>query len=229
MEFARIARRTLGASAVTLTTAVALLAMTAPASAHIKTTTASCNSENKAELFVKLVRYDGSKTNTVKIKDGQNSLDDKKFSDFYERRFTLPGNVAHTFTIEVKAGDDPHGYNGWSFTKKLETPPCVTPTTTTSKSTTTTTAATTTTTTTNATTTTTTTEPTAPSEATTTTTTPSLSLPTTTTTKAFVPVGNESELPNTGASIVIPLAVGLGLLGAGGVALLALRRRRAAE
>jgi len=44
-----------------------------------------------------------------------------------------------------------------------------------------------------------------------------------------VPVSNESDLANTGASIAIPLIIGLSLLGAGGVALFALRRRRAAK
>lgn len=222
MEFARMARRAFGVSAVTVTAAVALLAMTAPASAHLPELKAECKDE-KAVVSVKLTSYAGGNSNTVTVKDGDVTLKDQKFGQSYEEKFTRPGDVAHVFTIAVKASDG----NQYSFTKKLETVACVTPTTSTTTTTTSTTTTTTTTTTEPPASTTTTT--TTPSE-TTTTTTPSSSTPTTTTTtKAIVPVSNESDLANTGASIAIPLIIGLSLLGAGGVALFALRRRRAAK
>ncbi|WP_158847697.1 LPXTG cell wall anchor domain-containing protein [Saccharothrix deserti] len=232
MEFARIARRALGLSAVTATAAVAMLAMTAPASAHVPELKAECKDE-KAVLSVKLKSYARGDSNTIKIKDGDETLKDQKFGQSYEEKFTRPGDVAHVFTITVKASDG----DQFSFTKKLKTPPCVTRTTTTTTPATTTTTSTTTTTTTTTTvgtttttepTTTTTTTTTTPSETTPTTTT-TFSLPTTTTTTGIVPVSNESDLADTGASTTVPLVIGLVLLGAGGLALFMLRRRRTAE
>lgn len=53
--------------------------------------------------------------------------------------------------------------------------------------------------------------------------------PTTTTTTAVASGGgNDDDLANTGASIFVPLLIGIGLLGAGAGALLFLRRKRAA-
>ncbi|MBW4719690.1 thioester domain-containing protein [Saccharothrix obliqua] len=49
---------------------------------------------------------------------------------------------------------------------------------------------------------------------------------TTTTTPAVVPVANEDELASTGASIFVPLLIGLGLLGAGAAALIIVRRKK---
>lgn len=72
--------------------------------------------------------------------------------------------------------------------------------------------------------TTTTTAPTTTTETTTTTT----EAPTTTTTPAPAAGGGDDDLANTGASIFVPLLIGLGLLGAGAAALLILRRKRAA-
>jgi hypothetical protein len=236
MEFARIARSAIGASAVTATAAVALLAMTAPASAHTPVLKAECK-DDKALLSVKLTSYAGGNSNTIKIKDGNETLKDQKFGQSFEEKFTRPGDVAHVFTIEVKASDG----DRFSFSKKLETPACVykpptsTSTTTTTTSTTTSTSTTTTTTspesTTSTTTTTTETTPseTTPSESTPPTTTTTEFVPPTTTTQGIVPVGNESDLASTGASIAVPLAIGFTLLGGGAVALFTLRRRRSAE
>src|SRR3954447_5106136 len=100
MEFARIARSAIGASAVTATAAVALLAMTAPASAHTPVLKAECK-DDKALLSVKLMSYAGGNSNTIKIKDGSESLKDQKFGQYYEEKFTRPGDVAHVFTVEV--------------------------------------------------------------------------------------------------------------------------------
>lgn len=67
-------------------------------------------------------------------------------------------------------------------------------------------------------------------EATTTTTQPtSTTAPTTTTTtQVAAGGGNDDDLADTGASIFVPLLVGLGLLGAGAAALLIVRRKRTA-
>ncbi|MFE2751111.1 thioester domain-containing protein [Actinosynnema sp. NPDC059335] len=52
--------------------------------------------------------------------------------------------------------------------------------------------------------------------------------PTTTTTAVASGGGNDDDLANTGASIFVPLLIGIGLLGAGAGALLFVRRKRAA-
>ncbi|MCE6996870.1 thioester domain-containing protein [Saccharothrix sp. S26] len=67
-------------------------------------------------------------------------------------------------------------------------------------------------------------------EATTTTspTTTTTTAPTTTTTTVAAGAGGDDDLANTGASIFVPLLIGVGLLGAGAGALLFLRRKRAA-
>ncbi|MFC6088202.1 thioester domain-containing protein [Saccharothrix lopnurensis] len=52
--------------------------------------------------------------------------------------------------------------------------------------------------------------------------------PTTTTTAVVASGGDTDDLANTGASIFVPLLVGLGLLGAGAAALLVVRRKRTA-
>jgi TQXA domain-containing protein len=67
-----------------------------------------------------------------------------------------------------------------------------------------------------------------PSTETTTTTTPPSTPPTTTTSEAPVPQErNDSGLATTGASVLAPVVIGLVLVGAGVIALLVLRRRRA--
>ncbi|CAL9656727.1 hypothetical protein SUDANB95_06794 [Actinosynnema sp. ALI-1.44] len=71
------------------------------------------------------------------------------------------------------------------------------------------------------------TQPTTPSETTTTTTT-TTTAPTTTTTPAPAAGGGDDDLASTGASIFVPLLIGLGLLGAGAAALIIVRRKKTA-
>ncbi|MEU7525288.1 thioester domain-containing protein [Saccharothrix sp. NPDC042600] len=70
-------------------------------------------------------------------------------------------------------------------------------------------------------------KPTTPSETTTTTTT-TTTAPTTTTTPAPAAGGGDDDLASTGASIFVPLLIGLGLLGAGAAALIIVRRKKTA-
>lgn len=74
------------------------------------------------------------------------------------------------------------------------------------------------------------TQPSTPSEtsSTTPTTTTTTVAPTTTTSAVVAGGGDTDELASTGASIFVPLLVGLGLLGAGAAALLVVRRKRTA-
>lgn len=71
-------------------------------------------------------------------------------------------------------------------------------------------------------------KPTTPSETTTTTTTTTTTAPTTTTTPAPAAGGGDDDLASTGASIFVPLLIGLGLLGAGAAALIIVRRKKTA-
>ena len=68
----------------------------------------------------------------------------------------------------------------------------------------------------------------APTTTTTVETTTTTAAPTTTTTAVASGGGNDDDLANTGASIFVPLLIGVGLLGAGAAALLVVRRKRAA-
>jgi TQXA domain-containing protein/LPXTG-motif cell wall-anchored protein len=72
------------------------------------------------------------------------------------------------------------------------------------------------------------TQPSTPSQTSSSTPAPTTTAPTTTTTAVVASGGDTDELASTGASIFVPLLVGLGLLGAGAAALLVVRRKRAA-
>ncbi|MFD7655096.1 thioester domain-containing protein [Actinosynnema sp. NPDC059797] len=73
-----------------------------------------------------------------------------------------------------------------------------------------------------------TTQPSTPSETTSATPTTTTAAPTTTTSAVVAGGGDTDELASTGASIFVPLLIGLGLLGAGAAALLVVRRKRTA-
>ncbi|PRY34086.1 LPXTG cell wall anchor domain-containing protein [Umezawaea tangerina] len=205
--------RVLGAITVTATAGLTLLALAIPASAHTPTSKAECVAD-KAVVSVKLASY-ARNGNTVVVKDGETELVNTSFGDNYEKSWTRAGDVAHTFTIAVKASDG----NQYNYSKTLKVEACVKPT---APSTTTTVS-----------------KPSTPAESTppstevTTSTTESSSetVPVTSTT----PVGSgggEGEatppLASTGASPGWLLLSGLGLVGAGAAALVVVRRKRAA-
>jgi LPXTG-motif cell wall-anchored protein len=188
--------------AVTAAMAVSVFAA-APAQAHTPVFTPGCEGENST-LTVNLKDYqvrDG-KTNTVKVTVNGEVVEDKSFEREFKETYTKPGDVDYVFTVEVTAWDDPDGNKGWTKDFQAEVPACV--------------------------------EEEVPSESssaaatTTTTTTAEVAPVTTTSPAAVVPVGEAAPLANTGASIAIPLVIGIVLLG-GGVALLVVLRRRAAR
>ncbi|GAA1265616.1 thioester domain-containing protein [Saccharothrix xinjiangensis] len=72
------------------------------------------------------------------------------------------------------------------------------------------------------------TQPSTPSQTSSTAPTTTTTAPTTTTTPVVSGGGDTDELASTGASIFVPLLIGLGLLGAGAAALLVVRRKRTA-
>jgi LPXTG-motif cell wall-anchored protein len=251
----RIVRRGLGVSAVVATTAIVWFAVANPAEAHTPKVKAECY-RGQAVLLVELSNYSDSRSNNITVQDGTTTIRDARFGRSFREIWTRPGTEDHTFKVKVKAWDDPRGDKGFSFSKTLTVPSCAPkppapkpPAGTTTTTTTTPPAETTTskkpivtlppliTTSskekekepekekTQPTTTTTTTTTTAVPTTTTKRSTPSFQF-TTTTTKAFVPVGNETNLPNTGASIAIPALVGLCLLTAGGMVLFSARQRK---
>lgn len=189
---------------VVLTGAVAgLIGFAGIASAHVPTVSAECAGKYTT-LTVTLAKYDGSKTNTVKVTDGDKVLDETQFKDSYSlKKGDLAGDVKHTFTVVVKAGDDPTGKRGFSFTETKVVEACVTAPPTKDTTTTTTTEV-----------------PPPPSQ----TTTSPVAAPVVATTTT--PAAQAAPpLAETGASIAIPLGIG-GVLLAGGVALMFVVRRR---
>lgn len=196
---------------VILTGAVAgLIGFAGVASAHVPTVSAECAGKYTT-LTVTLAKYDGSKTNTVKVTDGDAVIDEVQFKDHYfskesanAQKFQVAGDVKHTFTVVVKAGDDPTGKRGFSFTETKVVEACVTAPPTKETTTTTTTEV-----------------PPPPSQ----TTTSPVAAPVVATTTTTPAAQAAPALAETGASVAIPLGIG-GVLLVGGAALLFVVRRR---
>ena len=189
---------------VVLTTVSAgLIGFAGTAAAHTNRSSAECV-DDTTTLTVDLTAYNKRETNTVKITDGDTVLHEGEFDENYQEKFEVPGDVEHVFTIDVKAGDDPEGKKGWSFTQEHKVEACVEPSTPPSSETSTPPVETTT-------------ETPVPtsSEAPPAPTTP----PTTTTTE------QEEVLAETGASVALPLGIA-GFLIIGGVGAMFFVRRR---
>ncbi|MFJ6675552.1 hypothetical protein ACIQMJ_30980 [Actinosynnema sp. NPDC091369] len=216
MQFARVGALVGAAVAALAATVFAAV----PASAHTPKLEASCKN-GTTTLSVKLTAYAQNKANHVKVTlDGTKELENKDFGASFEGKYSASGDVKRVFVVEVTAADD----KKYSFKETKTVEACVVPPTTTT-TTTTTTAPTTTT---QETTSIPSSEPstssvsTSPSES-------SAPATTTTTAAAVVPVADTGDgLANTGASIAIPLVIGVVLLG-GGAALLIVLRKRAAN
>ncbi|WP_394617260.1 LPXTG cell wall anchor domain-containing protein [Lentzea sp. JNUCC 0626] len=196
-----MASRVVGAFVVAATATIASLALATPASAHTAAAKAECVKED-AVLSIDLRAYVGN-TNTVLVKDGTEVLVDTKFGETYTKKFVRDGSVAHTFTVVVKASDDPQ----YNHEGTYKTPPCVEkPPVKPSSST-----------------------PPSPSKPPVVPSTPS-SVPSTPVSSSVPPPvvpAPEPPLANTGASTTWLLLSGLGLVGAGAATVLLVRRRRA--
>ncbi|GAB3009197.1 LPXTG cell wall anchor domain-containing protein [Saccharothrix stipae] len=218
MQFARSVRAPLCVAAVVA--AVGLLAAV-PAAAHTPSLKTGCLDGN-AVLTVGLTRYDGRRPNSVTVEDNGQIIDNLRFGGSFHKSYSKPGTAEHAFTVTVWAWDDPRWERGWSFRRTLTVPACVRPTTTTTVPTTTTTTPVPVTTTTTVTTT-----PVETTTTTTTTTTTPLTFdwPTTRPKAVVVPAANDSDLPDTGADVTVPLVLGVLLLSGGVVVLVVLRRR----
>ncbi|MER5262966.1 hypothetical protein ABTZ99_12945 [Actinosynnema sp. NPDC002837] len=211
MQFARVGALVGAAVAALAATVFAAV----PASAHTPKLEAKCQ-DGTTTLSVKLTAYAEStsqKSNRIKVTVGDEELENKDFGRSFEGSYSVSGDVKRVFVVEVTA----HDGNQYSFTEKKTVEACVVPTTTTTSPTTTTLPPTTT------------TEPSTTTVPPTTTESPSSAPTTTTTTPEVVPVADTGDgLANTGASIAIPLVIGVVLLG-GGAALLIVLRKRAAN
>jgi LPXTG-motif cell wall-anchored protein len=191
-----------GLGVVLATVSAGMIGFVGSAAAHTNKSSAECV-DPTTTLTVDLTAYNTRVTNTVKVTDGETVLHEGEIKQgVYQEKFEVPGDVAHVFTIVVKAGDDLDGKKGWSFTDEHKVEACVQPTT--PPETTTPPVETTT-------------ETPAPtsSEAPPAPTTP----PTTTTTE------KEEVLAETGASVALPLGIAGVLIVGGAGALFVVRRR----
>ena len=218
MEFARTARTGLGAVVVTTTTAIALLSAAAPAAAEKADLTPSC-AAGGAVLAVDLKGYAPGR-NTIKVQDGEIVLSNREFDRSYVGSFPRPADVAHTFVVTVRVA----GNSRQSFVREVTTKPCVPPRQTPQPPVSTIPGSV---------------APSSPSASapTTATTAPTVSgspassatdpgsSTTPTTNTGIVPLGNKSELSEAGASIAIPLLIGLCLVSALGMVLFSMKRR----
>jgi LPXTG-motif cell wall-anchored protein len=207
-------RRRFGvALGVVLTTVSAgLIGFAGTAGAHTNRSHAECEGETTT-LTVDLTAYNDRQSNTVKITDNGEVLHEGDFGKAYQDTFEVPGDVDHTFVIDVVAWDDPKDQENdkhWTFTARHQVEACVEVTQPPTSSSETTPPETTTTT---------TTEAPAPtsSEAP-----PASTTPPATTTTAEV---QEEALAETGASIALPLGIAGVLIVGGVIALFVVRRR----
>lgn len=218
MEFARIARMALAAVVVTTTAAVALLTAVAPASAQSTDLKVSCSPAG-AVLVVDLKGYDKG-ANTIKVQDGSIVLSSREFGQSYVGSFPRPADVAHTFIVTVRVP----GNSRQSFVREVKTAACMPPRQTPALPVSTVPGS----------------SPSVPTPTTTTITpTASSSAPSSasdsgsstppTTNSGIVPLGSKSDLSKAGASIAIPLLIGLCLVSALGVVLAGMKRRRKSD
>ncbi|HEX6347270.1 hypothetical protein [Umezawaea sp.] len=214
MEFARTARTGLGVVVTTTTAAVALLTAAVPASAEKADLSTSCG-PGGAVLAVDLRGFSAGR-NTISVRDGEVVLSEREFGGSYVGSFPRPADVAHTFVVTVRVA----GNTRQSFAREVRTTPCASPSRAAPPSVSTVPGSVAPSSVAGATPTTTTTTPTpsgSPTE-------PGPSTAPTTNT-GIVPLGSKTELSAAGASVAIPLLIGLCLVSALGVVLTGLKRR----
>ena len=195
-------RRAMGAGAAVVLTAVATLALAAtPAFAHTPKVDAHCDQEGTT-LALNLNNYNTQGKNTLTvIADGKTIIDNKVFGASFSNKWTtFDPKVDHEFVVKVVAWDDPDGTKGWSISENRVVKACVTAATKPQE-----------------------TAPEAPPVATA----PATTTPTTTTGGAVQGGAKPGGLANTGASIFIPITLGVLMLIGGGGLLFLVRRRGA--
>ena len=132
MAHTSTARRRFGAALTTLgvgvVAAAALVGMAGTASAHKPEIKAECTDAGTV-LEVHLKQYNGNGENSVTVMDGEEVLLEKTVfqSDFDQKFEGLDATVEHTFTVDVKAHDDPSGSQGFTKVMTATAEACVTP------------------------------------------------------------------------------------------------------
>jgi hypothetical protein len=196
-SWSSLVKRGLATSAVA---AVALIALAVPASAHTPEAKSDCAKNGEATLIIHLKDYNGKKTNTVEVLEGEQSVfAATEFGTKFDKVLKFDGSVAHNWIVRVKAGDDPYGKEGWTKDIAVQSTVCEQPPTSSSSS-----------------------QPSQPETPPSSSSSSAAPVPTTTTPPA---VGANANLAETGASIALPLGIGALLLVGGGVLLLIMRRR----
>ncbi len=112
--------------AVLVGSGLAVVGAAAPASAHTPNISATCDA-----LSVSLTNYNGLKgdANTVKVTIDDVVVAETAFAQGYVESFQFSDRtIAHTYSVEVSAHDDPDGSRGWSVDKTGSSAPCVEPT-----------------------------------------------------------------------------------------------------
>ncbi|MGH3759478.1 hypothetical protein [Actinophytocola sp.] len=132
MAHTSTARRRFGVALSTLSVgvlaAVALVGMAGTASAHKPKIAAQCTEEGTV-LEVRMKDYNPDGENSLTVTDGETVLLGKTvFGREFEQTFDgLDPAVEHTFTVDVKAHDDPNGDKGFTRVLTATAEACVTP------------------------------------------------------------------------------------------------------
>lgn len=114
-------RRIITALSALVVALVGVIALVAPASAHVPWAGADCQA-----LSVDLVKYNDKGTNHVTVTIDGTAVYDEDFGTSFVQDFTFDDEtVAHTWKVEVTAWDDPQGKSGWTRTFEGASEPCI--------------------------------------------------------------------------------------------------------
>jgi len=118
-------RRAAGSGAALIFAAAGLLLTAGVASAHDPAASLTCV-DSSPVLTITIANYSPGVTNTVAAKvDGKSVLDATTFASSYSTQIAAgDATVGHTATVNVTAGDDPTGSNGWTRQFALSVDPC---------------------------------------------------------------------------------------------------------
>ncbi|MDX8149489.1 hypothetical protein SK854_45715 [Lentzea sp. BCCO 10_0061] len=112
------------ASVVTGLVALGILGGSGTAGAHTADVAASCTA-GRTTLSISIANYNGSQPNSLLVADNEATLAaTTSFGTEFRLTRIFDGAAEHTFTVSVKAWDDPSGVHGWSFIRKINVPRC---------------------------------------------------------------------------------------------------------
>jgi hypothetical protein len=102
--------------------ALSILCASATATAHTSDIAVSCP-DGRTTFTVHLTNYAGE-SNSLLITGDDATLAATHFAAEFRLERAFDGAIDHTFTVMLKAGDDPSGMHGWSFVRKIDAPRC---------------------------------------------------------------------------------------------------------